>query len=87
MLRSVHAPSACGSDPRWSPDGQSVEYVLTEYGVSNIWERKLTGGPPKQIINFRSDLIVNFEWSRDGRQIALTRGSQKSDVVLLTNFW
>ena len=74
------------SGPRWSPDGHSVQYVLTENGVSNIWERKLTGGPPKQITHFQSDLIFHFEWSRDGKQIALTRGSQKSDVVLLTNF-
>jgi Tol biopolymer transport system component len=74
------------SGPHWAPSGKSIEYALTENGVSNIWERKLTGGPPKQITNFKSDLIFNFSWSRDGRQLALTRGSQKSDVILLTNF-
>ena len=74
------------SSPRWAPSGQSIEYALTKDGVSNIWERKLTGGPPKQITNFKSDLIFDFRWSRDGRQLALTRGSQNSNVILLTNF-
>jgi eukaryotic-like serine/threonine-protein kinase len=74
------------SGPHWAPSGQSIEYSLTKNGASNIWEHKLTGGPPKQITNFKSDLIFYFSWSRDGRQLALTRGSQKSDVILLTNF-
>ncbi len=74
------------TSPRWAPSGQSIEYALTKVGVSNIWERRLTGGPLKQITNFKSDLIFDFRWSRDGRQLALTRGSQKSDIILLTNF-
>jgi len=74
------------SDPRWAPGGEAVEYVLTKNGVSNIWQQKLTGGPPKQITNFESGLIFDFDWSRDGRQLALTRGSQSSDVILISNF-
>ena len=74
------------SSPRWAPSGQSVEYALTKDGVSNIWELELTGGPPKQVTNFKSDLIFGFNWSRNGRQLALTRGSQRSDVILLTNY-
>ena len=66
-------PSA--SDPRWAPGGDAVEYVLTRNGVSNIWQQKLTGGPPKQITNFESGLIFDFEWSPDGGQLALTRGT------------
>jgi eukaryotic-like serine/threonine-protein kinase len=77
-------PSA--SDPRWAHDGKAVEYVLTKNGVSNIWQQKLTGGPPKQITNFKSGLIFDFEWSRDGSQLGLTRGSLSSDVVLIGNF-
>jgi Tol biopolymer transport system component len=45
--------------------------VLTRNGVSNIWQQKLTGGPPKQITNFESGQIFDFDWSRDGRQLAL----------------
>jgi Tol biopolymer transport system component len=76
-----------GADaPHWAPDGKAVEYVLTRGGVSNIWQQNLTGGPPKQITNFKSGLIFAFDWSRDGKQLALTRGSEDSDVVLISNF-
>jgi len=71
---------------RWAPAGDAVEYALTRNGVSNIWRQKLGGGPPKQITNFESGLIFDFDWSRDGKQLALTRGSLSSDVVLISNF-
>ena len=60
--------------------------MLTRNGVSNIWQQKLTGGPPKQITNFESGLIFYFEWSPNGGQLALTRGNLSSDVVLISNF-
>ena len=72
-------------DPRWAPGGAAIEYVLTRNGVSNIWEQQLTGGPPKRITNFESGLIFDFSWSPDGRQLALTRGSQSSDVIMIRN--
>ena len=28
----------------WSPDGRSLQYILTENGASNIWEQPLDGG-------------------------------------------
>jgi Tol biopolymer transport system component len=72
--------------PRWAPEGEAVEYALTKNGVSNIWQQKLSGGSPKHIRNFESGLISDFEWSRDGKQLALTRGSESSDVILISNF-
>ncbi len=77
---------ASANAPRWAPAGDAVEYALTRNGVSNIWRQKLGGGAPKQITNFESGLIFNFDWSHDGRQLALTRGSELSDVVLISNF-
>ena len=77
---------ASASAPRWAPAGDAVEYALTRNGVSNLWQQKLGGGPPKQITNFESGLISDFDWSRDGKQLALTRGSESSDVILISNF-
>ncbi len=71
---------------RWAPAGDAVEYLLIRNGVSNIWRQKLSGGPPKQITNFESGQIFDFAWSHDGRQLALTRGTKSSDVVLISNF-
>jgi Tol biopolymer transport system component/DNA-binding winged helix-turn-helix (wHTH) protein len=72
--------------PRWASRGEAIEYVLTQNGVSNIWQQRLSGGPPKQVTHFDSGEIFDFERSRDGRQLALTRGSETSDVVLMSNF-
>jgi Tol biopolymer transport system component len=77
---------ASANAPRWAPAGDAVEYALTRNGVSNIWRQKLGGGAPKQITNFESGLIFDFDWSHDGRQLALTRGTESSDVVLISNF-
>jgi Tol biopolymer transport system component len=84
-LHEFDWPASAGQ-PRWAPSGEAIDYVLTRNGVSNIWQQKLTGGPPKQITNFDSGEIFDFDWSRDGRQLALTRGTESSDVILISNF-
>jgi Tol biopolymer transport system component/predicted Ser/Thr protein kinase len=90
---------AQGGDPRyqfdapagmfglaWSPDNKALEYVMTRNGVANIWEQPLAGGAPRQLTHFTSNLILDFAWSQDGKQLALTRGKQNSNVVLISNF-
>jgi len=61
-------------------------YVLTRDGVSNLWEQPLAGGTAKQLTHFKSDLILDFAWSLDGKQLALARGNFNSNVVLIANF-
>src|SRR5262249_24043555 len=70
---------------RFSPDGNSLTYTVTEHGVSNIWSQPLSGGPPKAVTDFKSDQIFDFAWSRDGKSLALSRGQLSRDVVLLTD--
>jgi eukaryotic-like serine/threonine-protein kinase len=70
----------------WSGDGRALHYVLTRGGVGNIWEQSLTGGPAKQITHFKSELIRDFDWSHDGKQLAVARGHLNSNVVLISNF-
>ena len=55
-------------------------FIDNRGGVSNIWLQPLAGGEPKQLTNFKSDLIFSFDWSRD-RQLACSRGIVTSDVV------
>jgi eukaryotic-like serine/threonine-protein kinase len=68
---------------RWTPDGQALAYIDTRAGISNLWRLPLDGGPPKQITDFKTEQIFQFAWSRDGRWLALARGSVTSDVVLV----
>jgi TolB protein len=69
---------------RWMPDGRGISYVDTRSGVSNIWYQPLDGGEPKQITAFTSDQISWFDWSRDGKLLACSRGKVTSDVVLIS---
>jgi eukaryotic-like serine/threonine-protein kinase len=69
----------------WSPDGKSLQYLLTENGASNIWEQPLDGGKPHQLTKFPTGQIFDFHWSRDGKRLLLSRGEVSSDVVLLSN--
>ena len=75
--------SALPNPLRWSPDGRAITYVETRGGVSNVWRQPLAGGPPAQVTNFKSDRIYSFDWSPDGRQLACSRGTEISDVVLI----
>jgi serine/threonine protein kinase/dipeptidyl aminopeptidase/acylaminoacyl peptidase len=69
---------------RWMPDGRGISYVDTRNGVSNIWSKALDGGEPKQLTAFTADQISWFDWSRDGKQLACSRGRVTSDVVLIS---
>ncbi len=70
----------------WAPSGKALQYVLTRNGASNIWEQPLTGGTPQQVTKFTSGLIFDFAWSRDRKQLVLTRGNRTSDVILISHF-
>jgi DNA-binding winged helix-turn-helix (wHTH) protein/Tol biopolymer transport system component len=70
---------------RWSPDGKGLQYLLSKGDVTNIWEQPLAGGSPKQITNFTSGRIFDFNWSQDGKLLLTSRGEITSDVVLLSN--
>ena len=71
---------------RWSPDGKALQFALTRNGAGNIWEQPLSGGDPHQFTHFTSGVIFDFSWSRDGKQLLLSRGDRSSDVVMISNF-
>jgi len=70
---------------RWLPDGRALAYVSTRGGVSNIWLQPVDGGAPTQLTDFKTDLIFSFDLSRDGKQLALSRGTENRDVILINN--
>jgi serine/threonine protein kinase len=71
---------------RWTPDGRALTYIDTINGVSNIWSLPLDGGKPIQLTDFKTDQIFWFDFSLDGKQLALSRGTQTSDVILIKDF-
>ncbi len=71
---------------RWSPDGQSLTYTAHRDGIPNLWAQPLAGGAAKQLTDFKSEGRLRFDWSRDGKQLVLSRHVWTSDLVLLRNF-
>jgi serine/threonine protein kinase len=67
----------------FTPDGKSVAYIVRDQGVDNIFVQSLDGSPGHQITNFTSQHIAEFQWSPDGKTLAVARGQNTSDVVLL----
>ncbi|HEV7474538.1 MAG TPA: protein kinase [Pyrinomonadaceae bacterium] len=71
----------------WTADSRSIIYAeargVGESSADNIWSVSIDGGTPKQLTKFTSGLIFAFQVSRDSKQIALSRGSQTDDVILL----
>jgi eukaryotic-like serine/threonine-protein kinase len=67
----------------FTPDGKSVAYIVRDQGVDNIFVQPLDGSPGHQITNFTSEHIAEFQWSPDGKNLAVARAQNTSDVVLL----
>jgi serine/threonine protein kinase len=72
-----------GRQPWLAPDGQGIDVMQTNGGVDNIWRYPLDGSAPKQISSFTTDRLFGFGWSRDGKRLAVARGTTTSDVVLI----
>ena len=70
----------------WSHDGRALQYIDSRGGSSNLWSQPIDGGPPKQLTDFRGDTLFSFAWSTDGKQLAVSRGVDAEDVVLINNF-
>jgi Tol biopolymer transport system component len=71
------------SGVQFTPDGKSIAYAVRDNGVDNLWVQPLDGSPSRQITNFKSEQISMFDWSPDGKSLALRRIHNESDVVLL----
>jgi hypothetical protein len=83
-VKMLELPPTAGGLVRWLPNGQGVCFNDDRTGASEIWVQPITGGPAKQLTNFQSENIFWFSWSRDGKHLAVTRGSKVSDVVMIS---
>jgi Tol biopolymer transport system component len=70
---------------QWSRDGSALYYRRAQAGLRNVWKQPLAGGPPVQVTHFEEP-VDYFDWSPDGKRLAVSRSSSLSDVVLITNF-
>lgn len=86
VVKDLSIGGGNGLQVQWATDGRSLTYVNTRSGVSNLWSIPLNGGTPKQITHFDSYQIFRYAWSHEGKRLALVRGVQNGDVVLIRDF-
>ncbi len=64
-------------------DGTGIIYPVRDGQTDNLWLQRLDGSLGKQITDFKSEYIRDFDYSYDGKQLAIIRGHHESDVVLI----
>jgi Tol biopolymer transport system component len=67
----------------FTPNSKAVAYPIRESGVDNLWVQPLDGASGMRITSFNAEQISTFEWSPDGKSLAILRGHTDSDVVLI----
>lgn len=85
LIRSLPVPPLADVSfgARWTPDGKSVAWIVTEKGISNIWLQAVEGGEPRRLTDFTIGSIYNFAFSLDGTRLFVARGQQIRDAVLI----
>jgi Tol biopolymer transport system component len=67
----------------WAPDGRAIDASDPHDG--NVWRYPIDGTTPRRLTNFTGGRIRALAWSPDGQRLAVSRGIDRADVVLLTN--
>ena len=68
---------------RWTSDGKNLAFINEEKGTSNIWLKPLKGNELKKLTNFAENSIYRYDWSANGKKLAVTRYSSTSDVAVI----
>jgi TolB protein len=85
--KSIDLPDTIVSySPVWFPDGKSLIVRDNRTGTPNLWSLPLDGGPMKQLSDFKTDTLFTGDLSRDGKLMAMSRGTITSDVILISDF-
>jgi len=72
---------------RFHPSSRAFGFVdWSGDAIPNIWLQNIDGGPPRQITHFDRGDIYAFDWSPDGKWLAVSYGEPKTDVVIVRDF-
>jgi len=70
-LRRLTSHQAADSNPRWSPDGESIWFISTRSDSAQVWRIRIDGGEAEQVTHEPLD-VGNLVVSRNGKYIAFT---------------
>jgi eukaryotic-like serine/threonine-protein kinase len=81
--RAEFALGLGGAPIEFKRDGTGVIYPVRNGAIDNLWLQHLDGSPGKRLTDFKSEFIRDFDYSFDGKQLAIVRGHRESDVVVI----
>lgn len=65
------------SQPRYSPDGSRIAFLSDREGSENVWVMNADGSQAKRISQESQLIMVSPEWTADGKQVLVSRGTGK----------
>ncbi len=71
-------------ETHWTRDGKTVTYVVNAGDQSEIYNQSVSGGQPKLLARFSGERIYWFDWSMDGKKLAIAKGKDINDIVLMS---
>jgi hypothetical protein len=80
-VKSLKAPRRALGVIRLTADKTGVAYI--DESRLNIWVQPLDGGPAFPLTSFRDMTIQDFDWSYDGKQLAIMRSETRQDIIMI----
>jgi eukaryotic-like serine/threonine-protein kinase len=85
-IKTLKLPAIASSPVfKWTRNGGGLSYLDSQDKHGNLWGQPLNGGPARQLTDFKTGQTFYFDWSRDGKQLACSRGTETVDVILISN--
>ncbi|HTH37462.1 MAG TPA: winged helix-turn-helix domain-containing protein [Pyrinomonadaceae bacterium] len=69
---------------QWAADSSAFYYSSGTFNSSALMRQPINGEAPQKLIDF-PDRVFNFAWSHDGKNLAVARGKQLGDAILISN--
>ena len=68
---------------RWTPDGRALVFINAKSADLEIFP--LNGGPARKLLKHDAEELFAFDLSPDGKQLAYTKGTLTSTLVLISD--
>ena len=68
----------------WTNGGKSFDFPRYVEGGTAIYRKNLhNDSPAKEVVKIDNEMIYRFGWSPDEKNLIISRGNHKVDLVLL----
>ncbi len=83
ILKTFDRPAGSEDNVYWSADGKGIDYLVTDPSGSRVLRQMLQGGAPTVAAEFPGERLWFVRPSPDGRTLALARGNESRELVVL----